>query len=214
MSDKNEIMNPDDGDNYFKKLGENIEDTVITKPNCKLCNSKLRAKAEALYDQKKNFKYIEKWLESNGDPINYKSICNHFREHVERQNTDLIVKEYVDHLSKYRINQTDDMERLEARRDMFEKSLLVLSAKNDTTSNLEELRKNAAALKSLNDSIVNIEKQIGDIKKENEPVIVVLKTLQVLINENLRQTDSQEVKKALVGLLDEFKERVDGLFLE
>lgn len=214
MSKNNALMNPDDGGDYFKKLGNNIEDTVITKPNCKLCNSKLRVKAEKLYDQKRNFKYIEKWLEENGESINYKSICNHFREHVERQNTDLMVREYVDHLSKYRINQADDMDRLEARRDMFEKSLLVLSARNDTTTNLEELRKNAAALKSLNDSIGNIEKQIGDIRKENEPVIVVLKTLQVLINENLKQTESQEVKKALVDLLDEFKERVDGLFIE
>ena len=212
MSDKNEIVHSDD--DYFKKIGNSVENTLIIKPNCKLCNSKFRAEAETLYEEKKNFKYIHKWLESKGESMNYKSVCNHFREHVERQNTDLMVKEYADHMSKYRLDQTDDMERLEARRDMFEKSLIVLSAKNDTTQNTEELRKNAAALKSLNDSIVNIEKQISEIKKENEPVIVVLKTLQVLINENLKQTDSQEVKKALVGLLDEFKERVDGLFIE
>lgn len=199
---------------YLEKLKKNIEDTVMVKPNCKICNSKNRLEVEKLYDQGRNFTYIFKWLEQNEDPVCYNSVRSHFKEHYERQKIALMVNEYTDNLSKYRIDQVDEIDRLETRRSMFEKSLLTLSAINDTTTDGEELRKNATALKNLNDSIINIEKQIDAIKKEHEPIILVLKTLQVLINESINETDSQAVKKALVELLDNFKERVDGLLLD
>lgn len=199
---------------YLKQLEENVKKSFKGKPNCKLCNSPNRIEAEKMYDDNKSLLSIHKFLESQGESYQYKSVCNHFSEHYERQQTDFMIAEYISHLTKMRVNQVIDLDRLETRRDMFEKSLITLAAKNDTTKDVSEIRRNASALKILNDSIISIESLINEIKKESEPVVIVLKTLQVLINESIKDTDSQDVKNALVKLLEDFEERVDGLFAE
>lgn len=125
-----------------------------------------------------------------------------------------MLTEYLEDFAAYRIDQVGDLDRLETRRDMVEKSLLVLAAQNDTTDNVNEMRKNATALKALSDTVSSIESQINDIKKENEPIVIVLKTLEVIISEAIQETDNDQVKKALIELLNDFEERVDGLFSE
>lgn len=214
MSKNTEIIKTDSKSNYLDKLKENIDDIVVPKPNCKLCNSPNRLSAEKMYDQGKTFKSIHKFLEDEGESYDYKSVCNHFNEHYNRQRINLMVSEYIDGFVQYRINQVNELDRLETRRDMFEKALLVLAAQNDTTPNMDEMRKNATALKALNDSVSSIESQINEIKKENEPVIIVLKTLEVLIADSIKENESDEVRKALITLLNDFEERVDGLFSE
>ena len=199
---------------YLDQLKDNIDNIVITKSNCKLCNSPNRLEAEKLYDQNKTFKSIHKFLEEQGESYDYKSVCRHFNEHYERQKINLVVSEYIDGFVRYRVNQVSELDRLETRRDMFEKALLVLAAQNDTAKDMNEIRKNATALKALNDSVSSIESQINEIKKENEPIVIVLKTLEVLISDAINEYDSEEVKKALVELLTDFEERVDGLFSE
>lgn len=200
--------------NYIEKLKENIESIIVPKSNCKLCNSPNRLEAEKLYDQNKTFKTIHKWLEDQGESYDYKSVCNHFNEHYTRQRINLMVSEYIEGFVQYRIDQVTDLDRLETRRDMLEKAFLVLAAQNDTTTNVSEIRKNSTALKALNDSVASVESQINEIKKENEPVVIVLKTLEVLISEAIQETSSEEVQKALISLLNNFEERVDGLFAE
>jgi len=199
---------------YLNQLSKEVEETVITKSNCKVCNSKFRAEAEALYEDKKSMRSIHKWLAEQEEEYDYKSITNHFKEHYERQKIDFMVQEYVSHMSKYRIDQVDELDRLQTRRDMFDRTLLVLLAKNDTTTFTDEIRKNATALKSLNDAIGGIDSQINEIKKEFEPIVLVLKTLQVLIGESIDSTNSEEVKSSLIELLDKFEQRVDSLFAE
>lgn len=199
---------------YIDKLKENIDSIVITKPNCKLCNSPNRLAAEKMFDEGKTFKSIHKFLAEQGEHLDYKSVCRHFNEHYTRQKTNLMLTEYLEDFAAYRIDQVGDLDRLETRRDMVEKSLLVLAAQNDTTDNVNEMRKNATALKALSDTVSSIESQINDIKKENEPIVIVLKTLEVIISEAIQETDNDQVKKALIELLNDFEERVDGLFSE
>jgi len=199
---------------YIDKLKENIDSIVITKPNCKLCNSPNRLEAEKMFDENKTFKSIHKFLSDQGEQFDYKSVCRHFNEHYTRQKTNLMLTEYLEDFAAYRIDQVGDLDRLETRRDMVEKSLLVLAAQNDTTDNVNEMRKNATALKALSDTVSSIESQINDIKKENEPIVIVLKTLEVIISEAIQETDNDQVKKALIELLNDFEERVDGLFSE
>lgn len=199
---------------YLDQLKDNIEKIVIKKSNCKLCNSPNRLEAEKLYDENKTFKSIHKFLEEQGESYDYKSVCRHFNEHYERQKVNLVVSEYIEGFVSYRVNQVNELDRLETRRDMFEKALLVLAAQNDTAKDMNEIRKNATALKALNDSISSIETQINEIKKENEPIVIVLKTLEVLISEFIQEAESEDIKKALVSLLNDFEERVDGLFTE
>jgi len=199
---------------YIDKLRENIDSIVITKPNCKLCNSPNRLAAEKMFDEGKTFKSIHKFLAEQGEHLDYKSVCRHFNEHYTRQKTNLMLTEYLEDFATYRIDQVGDLDRLETRRDMVEKSLLVLAAQNDTTDNVNEMRKNATALKALSDTVSSIESQINDIKKENEPIVIVLKTLEVIISEAIQETDNDQVKKALIELLNDFEERVDGLFSE
>lgn len=199
---------------YLEKLKDNVDSVVVNKPNCKLCNSPNRLDAEKLFDQNKTFKSIHIFLEAQGESYDYKSVCRHFNEHYTRQRINLIVQEYIDGFVDYRVDQVNDLDRLETRRDMFEKALIVLAAQNDTTTNMSEFRKNATALKALNDSVSSIESQMNEIKKENEPIIIVLKTLEVLISDAIRDSDSDEIKNALVSLLSDFEERVDGLFSE
>lgn len=200
--------------NYLEKLKENIDSIVICKANCKLCNSPNRLEAEKLYDEGKTFKTIHKFLTDQGESYDYKSVCRHFNEHYTRQKTNLMVAEYLEGFSEYRIDQVADLDRLETRRDMVEKSLLVLAAQNDTTTNMNEMRKNATAMKALSDTVSSIESQINEIKKENEPVVIVLKTLEVIISEAIQESDNEQVQKALIALLNDFEERVDGLFSE
>jgi len=199
---------------YIDRLRENIDSIVITKPNCKLCNSPNRLAAEKMFDEGKTFKSIHKFLAEQGEHLDYKSVCRHFNEHYTRQKTNLMLTEYLEDFATYRIDQVGDLDRLETRRDMVEKSLLVLAAQNDTTDNVNEMRKNATALKALSDTVSSIESQINDIKKENEPIVIVLKTLEVIISEAIQETDNDQVKKALIELLNDFEERVDGLFSE
>lgn len=214
MAKDKEIVESNSKSKYLEKLKENIENIIVPKSNCKLCNSPNRLEAEKLYDQGKTFKSIHKFLEDEGESYDYKSVCRHFHEHYERQKTNLIVTEYIEGFVQYRVNQVDELDRLETRRDMFEKALLVLAAQNDTTKDMNEMRKNSTALKALNDSISSIESQINEIKKENEPVVIVLKTLEVLISDSINESESDEVRKALITLLNDFEERVDGLFTE
>lgn len=200
---------------HLEKIAEQIQDRVITKPNCKLCNSKFRTDAEKMYEQLKgNYTAIEKFLSKNNEEISYHAIRNHFKMHYETQKMDLQVKEYIDNLAKFRIEREDKKSALLERKLILEHHMVNLVAMGQGATNSEDMRKDANALKSLSDAILGIEKELIEMEEAQKPAIAILQIITKIVEGKIRSSSSQEHKADLKDILDKLEDQAKDIVLE
>lgn len=200
---------------HLEKIGSQIQDRIITKPGCKLCNSKYRAEAEHTYEQtNKNFRAVEKFLKGKGEDISYQAIRNHFKMHYEQQKIDLQVKEYIDNIAKFRVEHNDRRSELSERKTVLEQKLIQIAAMGQGATSNDEARKDANALKALSDAILAIDKEITDMDKKMEPVILVIQILTKIVEGKIRKASSQDHKHDLKDILEQLADQTQDLIVE
>jgi hypothetical protein len=205
---KNEIT-------HLEKIASQIKDKVITKSNCKLCNSKYRTESEQLYEKtNKNFRAVEKLLTKNSEKISYQAIRNHFKTHYEQQKMDLQVKEYIENIAKFRVEDTDRKSGLEERKIMLEQHMIQLAAMGQGAITSEEMRKDANALKALSDAILGIDRELAEVDKRMEPAILIVQILTEIVKTKVRKTKSQEHKGDLLDILTLLEAQTQDVIVE
>ena len=76
-----------------------ISDQIVSKTNCKFCQSKYRKDAEERYEQVKNIKAVHKFLQEKGEDVAYSSVRNHIYNHYLLHERNMKIKEYGEQLS-------------------------------------------------------------------------------------------------------------------
>jgi len=99
--DEKELSLPTQNKKYeslFQRTNELNKNSVIKKKNCKLCNSKLRAEAEQMWEDHRRYSFapIHKWLLTNGEDISINAVKNHLDRHYNKQLNHLRLSEYAD----------------------------------------------------------------------------------------------------------------------
>tara|TARA_Y100000310_G_C20617852_1_gene781625 strand:+ start:958 stop:1614 length:657 start_codon:yes stop_codon:yes gene_type:complete len=205
---KNEIT-------HLEKIAGQIKDKVITKSNCKLCNSKYRTESEKLYENtNKNLRAVEKFLAKNSEKISYQAIRNHFKMHYEQQKMDLQVKEYIENVAKFRVEHADRKSALEERKMMLEQHMIQLAAMGQGAITSEEMRKDANALKALSDAILGIDRELAEIDRKMEPAILIIQILTKIVEAKIRKTKSQEHKSDLADILEQLSAQTEDVIVE
>lgn len=198
---------------YLAKIVDNISDTVVKRPNCKLCMSKYRAEVEKMYSEKKMLKSIMEFLKEKGEVHTLPAISNHCHYHYDKQHMDLSIKEYIEDVCRYKLKDFNKKHILEERRAMLTKSIISLAAQAEG-KDLDTQRKNLMTVKSLSDSILNIEIEMDKIDKAMEPVFLFAGALKQVITDKIKDTDNQEVKTVLLDIWNSMSEQLKSFEVE
>jgi len=210
-----DIEKKDGQKSYLEVIAESITDVVKTKSNCKVCNSKFRFEVEKIYDEKGwgSIPVIYKFLKDNGEEVSKQAIRNHMQVHLEKQRVDLAVKDYIEDISKYRMDNISKKEALEDRRAMLNKMFLEITAQSEGAT-LDELRRNAPVAKMLSESLSAIELQLKEIENRIHPAMMISRIVQQVMKERIGSQKDNAIKSLLMSIFDEIEEKTSGVYIE
>jgi len=189
-----------------------VEDTTINKKNCKLCQSKYREEAEAIFETK-TMKAAERFLIEKGEQISYLSIRNHLTKHymgTQRLNS---VKEWLEEINKFSDGNYNRRINLHGRINALMREFVVIAAETDG-QNLDERRRSSDILKKLSDAISGLEDKVDEIDNEFSVGEIIIENLQELLASRMKRTTSEEVKREFMDLLNDLSENMTGLFID
>jgi hypothetical protein len=185
----------------------------ITRTGCKLCNSELRDKVEETYDaqKKKNWSAIRAMLKKDHDfDIAVTSIRNHILYHYKRTKENESLQEYSEDIQVWMNRQGNKANALRTRIAMLERELFTIAQMGEDLDIIEK-RKNAEIIKKLSETILNHEDKLREISEEEEPVVLLIKQLQVIITDEVQNSESSNTKKALSSVLDRLKNSIGDI---
>jgi hypothetical protein len=191
---------------------ESLSENVITKCNCKLCNSPFRIEAEEIYEQMNSAKYVWKWLLGKGEKICYLPVRNHIIQHYLKQEQNVKIKSYSEHLKVWVNQKIDKKSSIEERIAMLNNELIIIASETEGLS-LEERRRSSEAIRKITDSILMHEEKLDAMDKSIEPIYVVINKLRDIIAEKIKKSSNEEVKKELMSLLEELSASLGDLMI-
>ena len=197
------------------KLINLIENTEITKTNCKLCQSEFREKAEETFETSNSFKAAERFLSDKGEQISYLSIRNHLTKHylgTQRINS---VKEYLEEINNFSVGKYDHKDNLHFRISALRREFLLISAgTDDEAKSVDERRRSADILKKLSDGISGLEDKIDEIDNDLRSIEILVENLQALFADAIKKTSSEEAKRALMDILNKLADNMSEMLVE
>lgn len=192
-----------------------IDNTEITKANCKLCNSAFRAEAEEKFEQTNNMKAVRLFLLDKGEEICYHSVRNHLSKHYLGSQRLDNVKEYLDEVNRFSVGKYNRRDNLSFRINALRREFLLISTETDNMiGSVDDRRRSADVLKKLSDGISGLEDKIDEIDNELAPVEIIIENLQGLLADKIKSTSNEEVKRAFLDLLNELSDTMGDMLVE
>jgi len=189
----------------------------IVKPNCKLCQSDLREKAEEIYDnqtKRKNYSLIQRKLKDENDfDISANSVRNHMLYHHNVVENNDSLQDYAGDIQKWINVRTNTLSSIKARRGLLEREMFTIGHMSED-ADLIERRKSAETIKKLADSILLLETKEKEFKEDSEPITLIFNQLQVIVNDELQHVDSIKTKQILSTVLSRLKDSVGEMMIE
>ena len=201
----------------IKKVDEQfislVDNTIITKTNCKLCQSEFRAEAEEIFEKRNSIKAVERFLIEKGEQISYLSIRNHLLKHYLGSQRLESVKEWLEDIDRYSHNKYDRRINLYGRIKAMRREFVLIAAETDGMP-LDDRRRSADILKKLSDGISGLEDKVDEMDNELSPIEVLIENLQGILASKIKNTQNEEVKRAFLDLLNELADNMSGLLVE
>ena len=198
-------------ENNMIPIDENID--VFDRKNCKLCQSKNREEAEMAYEDGKSIKAIQNLLSAKGEKISYPAVRNHLIYHYVAQQKNLRLTEYAKDLKKWMENELDRESEIKARIGMLRRQMYLIASETEGSS-LEEQRKSADTIKKLMEALMACEEKLDEKNSDMQPVEIVIRNLNDLVNVEIKTAKTDETKKVLGTLLDKLAKSVDSIMLD
>lgn len=187
----------------------------IEKPNCKLCQSELREKAEEIYDnqKRKNYAEIQRKLKDEDDfEINPMSIKNHMiYHHVAVQNNETL-QDYADDLQRWVNMQTSRPAALKSRIAIMEREMFKIAQTGEEVDIIER-RKNAETVKKLAETILSYEDKLSEYVEEVKPVNLVFNQLRIIVNDELAHVENVKTKKVVSTILNRLHDKIGDMII-
>ena len=192
-----------------------VDNTEITKTNCKLCQSAFRADAEEKFEQTNNMKAVSLFLLDKGEKICYHSIRNHLTKHYLGSRRLDNVKEYLEEVNRFSVGKYNRRDNLNFRINALRREFLLISTEtDDMVGSVDDRRRSADILKKLSDGISGLEDKIDEIDNELTPVEVMIENLQGILADKIYSTSNEEVKRAFLDLLNELSDTMGDMLVE
>jgi hypothetical protein len=187
---------------------------VITKTNCKLCQCKFREEAEKEFEKTNNYKAIANWLTKEKKfEVSYPAIRNHMLYHFKGKQRKEFLNEYAKDVEKWVNLHENKVDALNSRIAILDREMVTIAAEGDDLP-LDERRKNAETVKKIADTILVYESKLHEYEAKLEPVQIVMNQLQVIVTDEIKNMGSDEVKRALVTVLERLHDSVGDMVIE
>jgi len=93
---------------------------------------------------------------------------------------------------------------------IMRREIVIIASESDSLS-IDERRRSADIIKKLSDGMSALEEKLEHIDMELEPVEVIVNNLQSIIAQKIRSSTNDEVKKALLDVLDDLAKNVSEI---
>jgi len=197
---------------YTEKLRK-VPD-VIKRPNCKFCNSPNRAEAEEKYEETGNARAVYRFLaDDKKEDISCIAVENHLKKHYFSQKRNELLKDYAENFEQFVVLKRDKRSQLLERIAILNKEMYELAAMSQY-GDLDERRKSSESIKKIAECILAHEKEIELMDESMKPVDIVIKHLQQVISDEIKGTNSEEVKRALMNVIDKCYSSLKDVFVE
>ena len=188
----------------------------IERPNCKLCQSDLREKAENLYDNqvRKNYTTIKNTLKQEDDfDISVNAIRNHIIYHYKAAQNNASLQEYANDVNQWVNMQTNKVTALKSRIAIMEREMYSIAQQSEDLD-IQERRKSADTIKKLAETILTYENKLGEFREEVKPVNLIFNQLKIIVNDEMQNISSATAKKTLANVLRRLKDNVGSMIVE
>lgn len=207
MAKKNSISKQDDNTPWLRS-------GIVSVDRCKLCHSKYREEAEALYEKTKNLKRVAQFLQDDrAEDITYGAVRNHLMHHYNAVNSIELVKSNLEHIQDWTAIQGDQPEALLRTMAMLEREMHILEAESEGLSQ-DARRKNADTVAKLATVLLNYRTKYYEMEQSREPVTIVFNQLQIIMKEELKAVKDQKTKKVVSNILNRFKDSCGDYIIE
>jgi len=205
------IKNDDDQLHVFLKA---FNAKKLCRPNCKVCQSKFRSDAEEYYELKKhNLSAVKTFLEEKKEDVSYRGVRNHFKRHYMSAMDMEALQEYGSDLTVWGQRRLNIRHNMEERINILTREMIMIAASSSGRT-LDERRKSADVVKKLSDGISSIENKMLEQEKMQEPVEIFINQLHSVISRKLETCNNEEVKTALLDVLDDLSTAVADYVVE
>lgn len=212
--EKTEMVKAEPKFNDFQSFAGSLAEEFVPVPTCKLCNSSSRVEATEKFRKGVNASLIHKWLtDEKKEEISYVAVNNHFKNHLERTQNNLNLKEYSEQLAKWSEFNSDTEALFNRYIKMFDMEVMNLMAKNPSLD-AAEVRRNletAAKIAALQSSY---REQLQKMQLEKGRVELIIMSLNRIIQVKVNTTDSPEVKSVLQDVIEQLSKEVGDLSVE
>ncbi len=188
----------------------------IKKPNCKLCQSEFREKAEQMYDdqKRKNYSAIKNKLKEEDDfDISNHAVKNHLLYHYKISQNNLSLQEYAENVQQWVNMQTNRVAAFRSRIAILEREMFTIAEAGEDLDIIER-RKNAETVKKLAEIILIYEDKLNEFQQEVKPVNLIFNQLKIIVNDELQHIENVNTKRILSTVLSRLKESVGEMIIE
>lgn len=191
---------------------DNIE--IVSKPNCKLCQSAFRTEAEDLYENGKTTTYITKFLKNNGEDISQPAVWNHLQYHFMKPIQASSLAEYAEDVKGWVESRQDRDSELQIQEAILRRRLYRLEMEmEDDRTKVENLIRSSKIEIEIVKAIHEIEEKREAIADQMKPVEIVINTLRDIVSIQIKNTSSTETVDTLRKVIDELQKAISDMEL-
>jgi hypothetical protein len=188
---------------------------TITRPNCHLCQSKLRQEAEILFLKQRvpSYNAIVTFLKDRGEEVSWPGVRNHLVFHFKAQQKKEFLSEYAYDIEKWIAIQPDKATALKKRMAVLEREMMMIGSEGEDMPIIER-RKNAETIKKLADTLLTYEEKLEQYEKALEPVTIIVNQLKIIISDEMEQVGTPETRKVLINVLERLQNKVGDIIVQ
>lgn len=210
LSGPREQPAPEPVDPITKLLNLELQDGVVIKTRCKLCNSPLREGAEQMFEDGHSISKIRTWLLENGEVIAISNVRNHLNEHYRSQERMACLREYCDNLAgmlERRRSRLADLECMLQMGFMELARILTLQTGGDFGKEKDRndmIHKTKRDIRETIDSLLKMESNEAQMESVKQSVLKAL-------SNRIEEAKTPEERKVCIEAMREFSSMLKNM---
>ena len=189
------------------------DNLIVNKTNCKFCQSQHRAEAEFEFEKTSSIKAAFRILtDQYKEDITYPAVRNHIINHYIVSEKKVKIKEYGEQLKEWVNSERSRRWSMFERIAMLEREMANIASETNG-KDLEEQRKSADIMKKLCEAISSMEDKIDEMDKSLEPVEIIVFRLNDIISNEIKSSNSNDVKRALSDVMKKLSESIKDIYI-
>ena len=181
----------------------------LVRPQCRVCQSPLRRKADELYESNGgNASKVKEWLEKEGVVVCVQSVRHHMREHYKSMERMLALSEYCDQLQTMidrRRSRRDQLDMVVAMAEIEMARVLSISTNGSLS---KEKDRNSIVVNSMK-AMVNAIQVLNSMEDADSKTKAVQHRFIQVWRDMIEGATNEETRMTYVQALDSFKKALE-----